>query len=177
MSIRIPTTRSMCSPACWQVIMRTSAWSVMTTRVSTNSAVQPSRTFWSLKSSSRTRKPSVWNRITARPATFSMPQTRSSATTSAARARSCGPTTVTVQRFVCTARTARRAKPPTSRTPSARAWSRAENGEISPFCTAITSCRITLPPHSSARAFRTACTRAAISSRAPRSRTCSPTCG
>ena len=75
------------------------------------------------------------------------------------------------------ATTARRAKPPTSRTPSARAWSRAENGEISPFCTAITSCRITLPPHSSARAFRTACTRAATSSRAPRSRTCSPTCG
>ena len=69
-SIRIPTTRSMCSPACWQVIMRTSAWSVMTTRVFTSSAVQPSRTFWSLKSSSRTRKPSVWNRITARPATF-----------------------------------------------------------------------------------------------------------
>ena len=53
----------------------------------------------------------------------------------------------------------------------------AENGEISPFCTAITSCRITLPQHSSARAFRTACTRAATSSRAPRSRTCSPTCG
>ena len=51
-------------------IMRTSAWSAMTTRVSTSSAVQLSRTFWSLKSSSRTRKPSVWNRITARPATF-----------------------------------------------------------------------------------------------------------
>ena len=43
---------------------------VMTTRVSTSSAAQRSRIFWSLKSSSRTRKPSVWNRITARPATF-----------------------------------------------------------------------------------------------------------
>ena len=50
-------------------------------------------------------------------------------------------------------------------------------GRFRRFCTAITSCRITLPPHSSARAFRTACTRAATSSRAPRSRTCSPTCG
>ncbi len=68
----------------------------------------------------RTRKPSVWNRITARPAIFSMPQTRSSATTSAARARSCGPTTVTVRKSVCIARTARRARLPTSRTPSAR---------------------------------------------------------
>ena len=38
-------------------------------RVSTSSAEPPSPTFSSLKSSSRTRKPSVWSRTTARPAT------------------------------------------------------------------------------------------------------------
>ena len=96
---------------------------------------------------------------------------------SSARARSCGPITATVRRSGCIARTAKRVKPPISRTPSARAWNRAENGEISPFCTATMSFRITLPPLSSVPVSPTASTRAVTSSPAPRSRICSPICG
>ena len=42
--------------SCWQVIMRTSAWSVMTTRVSTNSVVLQSKIFFLLKIHLRTQR-------------------------------------------------------------------------------------------------------------------------
>ena len=84
------------------------------------------------ENSSRTRNhPSGTELPLDRQAFWNTRKTRLSATTSAARARSCGPTTVTVRKSVCIARTARRGEAAyiADTIPRGR-WSRAGNGRF-----------------------------------------------